>query len=495
MTRRTVIICGAFLLVLTAAILRAPWRRCEGDCLGSPAVPVATGTPAREAPAVPEAVEIPFAEARPILALAPAGMPPELAGKSTDAQAQGWSSWLRSRSDDVNGRLRRGDEDSIVNFWKFGTSFTALPRATERDLSMAGGPDGARDLLLGRLDDLIDGAAAPGSNERLQFVREVIQQKGIDLSTEPGQNDARNYLIELRARSLAETAKIDRALSTAKKADTATRLKVYASVYRERGLSSDTSVNADFAIDTSLGSIATYRRIQPGGVQHVGIVGPGLDFTDKAEGYDFYPEQTLQPFAVIDSLFRTGLSVPGRLKMTTLDVSPRVNGHLDKARERATRGQGYELQLPLTANDPLHTWTDDLTAYWTRLGSAIGSVSPRPAPAGLGDVRVRAVNVRPDVVAAITPRRVNIVTERLAPLTEDRRFDLIVSTNVLLYYSPFEQALALSNVASMLKPGGFFLTNYLVTPLPPLEPTASLVTTVAFDRQGNGDTLFLYQKK
>jgi len=31
-----------------------------------------------------------------------------------------------------------------------------------------------------------------------------------------------------------------------------------------------------------------------GSVRRVGIIGPGLDFTDKQEGYDFYPAQTVQ---------------------------------------------------------------------------------------------------------------------------------------------------------------------------------------------------------
>jgi hypothetical protein len=39
-------------------------------------------------------------------------------------------------------------------------------------------------------------------------------------------------------------------------------------------------------------------------------VGPGLDFADKQEGYDFYPLQTIQPFAVIDSLRVRKLAPP-----------------------------------------------------------------------------------------------------------------------------------------------------------------------------------------
>jgi hypothetical protein len=95
---------------------------------------------------------------------------------------------------------------------------------------------------------------------------------------------------------------------------------------------------------------------------------------------------------------------------------------------------------------------------------------------------------------SIIPQDVNIVLERMAPLAADERFDLIVATNILVYYDAFDQSLALANVSSMLRPGGFFLTNYAVVPAAPMEPSAGLMTTVAFDRQHNGDTLFSYQR-
>ena len=61
-------------------------------------------------------------------------------------------------------------------------------------------------------------------------------------------------------------------------------------------------------------------------------------------------------------------------------------------------------------------------------------------------------------------RDVNIVLER----TDDGPFDLIVATNILVYYDAFEQSLAVANIAQVLRPGGFLLTNYAVSPLPPV---------------------------
>ena len=63
-----------------------------------------------------------------------------------------------------------------------------------------------------------------------------------------------------------------------------------------------------------------------------------------------------------------------------------------------------------------------------------------------------------------------------------------------MYYDTFDQSLALANMSKMLRPGGFFLTNYAVVPTAPMESSASLITTVYWDRQHNGDTLFWCQR-
>jgi hypothetical protein len=150
------------------------------------------------------------------------------------------------------------------------------------------------------------------------------------------------------------------------------------------------------------------------------------------------------------------------------------------------------IQLPLSKDQPAHEWSPDLVAYWQRFGASIGKMVPAAAPPAIaGDVRVRAVAVRPSIAAAVTPRDVDIILERV----NDEPFDLIVATNILVYYDAFEQSLALANIAGMLKPGGFFLTNYAVTPLPPMEPVSRLTTTVYFDKQQNGDTVYCYQRR
>jgi SAM-dependent methyltransferase len=112
-------------------------------------------------------------------------------------------------------------------------------------------------------------------------------------------------------------------------------------------------------------------------------------------------------------------------------------------------------------------------------------------------IRARAVRVRPSLVRLITPRELNIVLERLR-LSNAERFDLVIATNVLVYYGRFEQALAVANIASMLKPGGLFLTNTRVVLLPgsPLRSAGYTDTVYTTGPGGDetGDRVWLYER-
>ena len=75
---------------------------------------------------------------------------------------------------------------------------------------------------------------------------------------------------------------------------------------------------------------------------------------------------------------------------------------------------------------------------------------------------------------------VNIVTERL----DGEAFDLVIATNVFIYYDVLEQALAMSNVEAMLKPGAFLLANFSAPNLTsvtirPVDTTTTLYATRA----------------
>jgi chemotaxis methyl-accepting protein methylase len=107
------------------------------------------------------------------------------------------------------------------------------------------------------------------------------------------------------------------------------------------------------------------------------------------------------------------------------------------------------------------------------------------------NLRVRTIRVRPQVVSQIQAEDLNIVVQRLA----GRRFDLIVATNVFVYYDLLDQALALSNVESMLGPGGFLLSNNSLLELPQSRlRSVGYLTTQYSDRPDDGDHVVWYRR-
>lgn len=431
---------------------------------------------------------MPYVEARPILeALREDLLPAELRSMTAVERETAWPGWVARHDAAIRHRVELGDEDSIVNFLLFGTTFTKLARATERELAqVALQPDAMPEVIRSRMDALMSAVEAPGADERLQFAREIVARKAT------GNAEVRRYLTEAVTRVSYEIARLaERRLN-----DPRVELDQRLTRFRDRGLSSDTSLFVDFAIEQALQAIAAKGLLDAGRIRRVAIVGPGLDFIDKHAGYDFYAPQTIQPFAVIDSLLRLGLAAPGALRVATFDLSTRVNHHLQGARDRARAGQAYVVQLPRALDPP---WTPPLAAYWERLGDRIGeAANAAPVPAGAGRVQMRAVSVRPDVVLSVVPHDLNVVLQRLAPLPADERFDLVIATNVLAYYGVFEQSLALANLAAMMRPGGMFLTNNGVFELPGIPMAWIGETDVTYmtvpDVGDTIDRLFWYQR-
>jgi hypothetical protein len=143
--------------------------------------------------------------------------------------------------------------------------------------------------------------------------------------------------------------------------------------------------------------------------------------------------------------------------------------------------------------------------YWNRLGNWIEQEAPSSGkprtpvpPPSAGRVEVRSLQVRPGVVLATATRDLNIVLQRIEPAPVDQQFDLIVATNILLYYDVFEQSLAAVNVAAMLRPGGLFLANSRIVELPGIPLASGGQTDVTYMSLpgigDSGDRITWYQK-
>jgi len=213
-------------------------------------------------------------------------------------------------------------------------------------------------------------------------------------------------------------------------------------LYRERGLSTDTAVEAGFVIRTGL---AVLKALEPERrVRRVLIVGPGLDLAPRTGLLEEAPPQSYQPWSVMDALVSLGLSRLDDLSIVGADINPRVVEHLRRARKAPP-------SLRLTsalADDGRVVVSADYRDYFARLGRAIGGDAPA------SDLR-KVIRVRPEAASVLTAETLDIVTDRL----EGPGFDLVIATNVLPYFDDVELALAMSNIASMTAPGGVLLHN------------------------------------
>lgn len=431
---------------------------------------------------------LPYDDVRPILQGLADGLPPELRG-SDEARRMAWPGWIADHDRQIRARLAKGDADTIVNWALFGTSFTTRPRVS---LERPEPPEQLAALVAGRVNDLVAALRAAGQNERRVFARTFFEAQGFSLLTEEGRARLAEHLLAEVSRVAAESRAYAAELGRARTSGDATAdFAARSRVFRDRGLSLDTSLQPSFALDRALRDLKTRGVLAPGGVRRAAIIGPGLDFSDKSAGVDVFAQQTLQPFMLIDSLRRLDLSPqrPTDLVLATLDISPRVNGHLARVRATAARGTSYFLHFPI---DPAVPWRPDLLDYWRTAGSTIGNNSrDLRGVTGEPTLQVRTVTVPSGVVLRVMPVDLNIVTQRY----EGAPFDLIVATNVLVYYDTLDQSLALKNIEYMLNPGGVLLSNNALLELPASRMrSAGYTTTVYSDRPDDGDHIVWYRR-
>ncbi|MGC9948123.1 MAG: class I SAM-dependent methyltransferase [Bryobacteraceae bacterium] len=443
----------------------------------------ALGGLALPAQAADRTVYLSLAEARPVLENFAGELPGGLQGVSLNPDA--WLAWVTARDAGIRARLKGGDADSVLNLVLFGTSFTSQPRVTGTQSEDATGR-----LILARVKDMAQAASHPGRNERLQFAAEWLQANGADPSDPASGKRVEAVLLENALRVLREQREYSKAIEEAKRnQDAAGVFVTRSSLYRSRGLSLDTSFRPNFAIERSLAEMKEAGLLRR--VQRAAVIGPGLDFADKRSGYDFYPIQTLQPFALIDSLRRLGLAGPAGPEVEICDLSSRVLGHVRRARAQARAGAPYTVRIPLDGDT---RWLPETIGYWRTFGSEIGTEAEPMSPPASVQARMHAIRIRPGVVALLRPADVDMVTQHL-PLPADRRFDLVIATNILVYYSPFEQALAMRNIADMLRPGGVLLTNNALPEVSgvPMRPAGA--TSVAYSEDpDDGDRVVWYRR-
>ncbi len=422
---------------------------------------------------------VPFSAAQPVLSALQSSLPPALK-PSGQPTAAAWDGWIRAQDKEIRSRLERGEEDTLTNLLRLGVTYTKQERISYSYLERYGKDRYVNSLAEKRADDLMRALAAPHPSEGMKQMRDFLEKQGYNLRTPDGRKKVKAYMLANLGRMRDEVIRTQAEVYQKKNAP-----NLFQS-FKDRGISTDSNLYPDYMVELQLRRMMKAGLLKSGSVHRVAIVGPGLDFVNKNSGSDFYPPQSTQPFAVIDSLARLGLADPASVEVITFDISSRVNQHLEHARKEAAAGKPYPIQL---LSSPSDHWTKEYAAgfleYWQHLGDQIGKPIPRiPVPEGAPDIWNRAISVRPSVVERVTPVDMNVVFETL-PLPPDKQFDLVIGTNIFIYYGGLEQSLARANLATMIKPGGFLVTNEGLPDNAPSKLADSLKTSVHVTNPGS----------
>jgi SAM-dependent methyltransferase len=272
----------------------------------------------------------------------------------------------------------------------------------------------------------------------------------------------------------------------------ATPATAVAELYRARGLSTDTAVEAVHVVHLGLAvakGLAPERR-----VRRVLIVGPGLDLAPRTAFDESTPPQSYQPWAVMDAVVAVGLARLSELEVVAADINPRVIAHLRDAVARPPA-----LRVATSLQGPTLSLSPDYVDYVDRFGGAIGEEVGRSQATADGQ-RLKTVRVSAAAARALRAEPLDVVTERLA----GERFDLVVATNVLPYFDDPQLALAMANIAAMLAPGGIFVHNEQrpilgemadALGLPLAQSRHAVIATVAGARTPLYDSVFLHVRR
>ena len=176
--------------------------------------------------------------------------------------------------------------------------------------------------------------------------------------------------------------------------------RAHATLYRDRGLSTDSSLRVDFALEQALAAVRD-RASSPASPSSASPLSARTRLRGQGAGIRLLsrPDDS----AVRARRFAPAPRTAERPAVTALDISPRVLAHLRDARQRAGRGQRYRLNLRARARPPASN--SSIRHWWsTGVVSAIASAPERLAMSQPRSpiVRARAVDIRPEAVLDVT---------------------------------------------------------------------------------------------
>jgi SAM-dependent methyltransferase len=355
-------------------------------------------------------------------------------------EAGDFSSFIEAQDQRTRQRVREGDLDALIYYALQSTAFTneapiepALSAKAFVELEAV--PAAARR----RLRALRSALVHKQTERRLAYFADVIR-----FNNDP-QTSVDTFLVQQYERTMRFL--FEKEFVAGRRPDSAAAI---AALYRERGLSTDSAIEAGYLVHQAL---ATLRASEPARrIQRVLIVGPGLDLAPRTSLIEAGAPESYQPYAVLDSLVALGFTRLDAAEVVAADVNARVVGHLHAARSRDV---ALTLVSGLGEAESL-TLDDEYRRYFNSLGAAIGESLPMPP---LSD-RYRghlhkSVRIRRDAVRVVDALALDISTQRV----DRAAFDLVVATNVFPYLDDTLLTLALANIATMLAPGGILIHN------------------------------------
>ena len=338
------------------------------------------------------------------------------------------------REDDAR-RVREGDLDHLIFYTLQSTQFTRRP-PIEPALSAKSLVESGQQVpadVRARIGDLLKAADSSSSDPRLTYFRSLVH------TTFPNASEREAGLLREYTRAMKFV--YDKEFVAQRAGPDAV-----ANLYRARGLSTDTAVEAGFVVYNGLGIL---KALDPSRqIRRVLIIGPGLDLAPRTGLLENAPPESYQPWTVIDALLALRLASPD-LTVIGADINPRVVDHIARARTSPP-----ELTLvSIAESDTVHL-TEEYRVYFNQIGTGIaeGFMPPRSPVSGH---LFKTLRPRADAAQSLSATQLDIVTSRLSSAP----FDLIVATNILPYFDDAQLMLAITNVAAMLAPGGVFLHN------------------------------------
>lgn len=385
---------------------------------------------------------------------------------SRAAGSEAFDLYLEALRRDHQRRVLEGDREHLVHYILQSRAFTKQPPIEpalsarglveqlpepERRPFLAGTPPSPsaipRDVSR-RIDDFVRSIPLPSRDLRLTEFRAMAR-------AEVGDFPARDWLIDEYFRVMCFVYKKEFAARN--------RATDIAALYESRGFSTDTAVENGYAVAVAVSAVTQLRPTFR--ARRVLLVGPGLDLAPRTGLREHVPPQSHQPFALADALLAGGLTDKGSLELVAADINPRVVAYLQRVRET---GVLLDVLTGLGETGGVR-FSAEYREYLERLGAGLEGAVPPPLRRDTDGSLRKQIRVPATVSSRIFPELMDVTVQRF-----ETRFDLVVVTNVFPYLSAEELALAFTNIAAMLSPGGLLIHNEPRPRLNTLAPAVGL---------------------